>query len=161
MRMHIPCSGKLSREKTFSNLADLGPIESFLSEHRMSAQPIIICGLQYGSTKVFSMKSACSSFPHKFAPSKISRYTVYANTWRSHALIMSLYKVCGGKTGISRRFLIYRIFNRIYQKIALLPWPHYFSNLRLCCYVQTSCHFCCHSRYVSLCEVVQLLPQAV
>ena len=67
-------SGKLSRKKTFTNLAVLEPPAKVFSMKFGHAVPT--CDKFWQSAKVFSVKWSLLTNPWKFSPSKVSRYTV-------------------------------------------------------------------------------------
>ena len=72
----LPYIGKFSREKTFSNIADLGPFAKVFFANIACARNSYSVFSIYESAEVFSAKIVFSSFSRKFPPSKISRYTV-------------------------------------------------------------------------------------
>ena len=81
-QLHVPYSGKISREKTFANFT-VFMLYTKVSPRNLGRGVLWRCKSDQ-STKVFSAKIVISPIHEKFFPSKVSRYTVYACKLQLH-----------------------------------------------------------------------------
>ena len=86
----IPYSGKLSREKTFTNFVVLW----------LCAKVIFWCSKSEQSAKVFSAKIVFFTNSRKFSPLKVSRYTVLAKTLTAYSDEGTTEGFAGGVCGL-------------------------------------------------------------